>query len=85
MQVVLAKKAEKKFEKLDSQIQKRIKKFILELQTLKNPRSKGYALVGNLEGFWRYRVGDYRIVCEILDSELVIYAIDIAHRREVYG
>lgn len=84
MQVVLSKKAEKQLEKLDTQIQKRIKKFVLELESLGNPRSKGKALVGNFAGFWRYRIGDYRIICEIIDKELIIYTIDIAHRSEIY-
>lgn len=84
MQVVFNKKAEKQLEKLDNTIQKRIKNFVLELENLDNPRSKGKALVGNFAGFWRYRVGDYRIICDIVDKELIIYAIDIAHRSEVY-
>ena len=69
---------------LDIATQKRIKSFTDALQSLENPRSRGKALIGNLSGFWRYRVGDYRIICEILDEKLVIYAIHIAHRSEVY-
>ena len=85
MQVVFNKKAEKQLEKLDNTTQKRIKQFIIELENLENPRSKGKALMGNFAGFWRYRVGDYRIICDIVDKELIIYAIDVAHRSEVYG
>ncbi len=84
MRFVYSKKAQKQFKKLDSAIQKRIKVYTQELQTLENPRDRGKALVGNFAGFWRYRVGDYRIVCEIIENELMIYAIDIAHRSKVY-
>lgn len=84
MRFIYSKKAQKQFKKLDSTIQKRIKIYTQELQTLENPRNRGRALVSNLAGFWRYRVGDYRIICEIIDDELVIYDIDIAHRSKAY-
>ena len=41
-------------------------------------------LVGNLEGLWRYRVGDYRIICKIMAQQLVIFVVEIGHRREIY-
>jgi mRNA interferase RelE/StbE len=44
----------------------------------------GKPLTGSLKGYWRYRVGDYRIICELRDEELLILVIEIAHRREVY-
>lgn len=84
MQFVYSKKAQKQFQKLDFAIQKRIKVFTEEIQSLENPRTKGKALVANYSGFWRYRIGDYRIICEICDEELIIYAIDIAHRKQIY-
>lgn len=56
-----------------------------EIAPLQDPRSRGKALVGDKRGLWRYRVGDYRILCEIRDTELVITAVVIGHRREVYG
>lgn len=55
-----------------------------EIAPLENPRSRGKGLVGDKHGLWRYRVGDYRILCEIRDEELVIAAITIGHRRDVY-
>jgi mRNA interferase RelE/StbE len=54
------------------------------LLNLDNPRHLGKALQGNLQGYWRYRVGDYRILCEIIDSQMIIYTIEIGHRREIY-
>lgn len=84
MTVVFTEKAEKQFLKLDRSIQQQIQKFILRLQNLENPRSCGKALVGKLVGFWRYRVGDYRLLCRILDEELVITLVEVGHRKEVY-
>lgn len=84
MQIILTNVAKKNLKKLDITMQKRIASFFDELETFENPRTKGRALVGNLAGFWRYRIGDYRVICEIIDSELIIYAIDIAHRKAVY-
>jgi mRNA interferase RelE/StbE len=49
-----------------------------------DPRAYGKALSGNLKGAWRYRVGDYRIIAEIGDEELVILVVAVGHRREVY-
>ena len=84
MEFVFSSKAQKDFKKLDISIQKRIKTFTQEMEKLENPRSKGKALSGNLKGFWRYRIGDYRLICEILDNELIIYTIKISHRKNVY-
>ena len=84
MEFVFLSKAQKDFKKLDISIQKRIKTFTQEIENLENPRSKGKALTGDLKGFWRYRIGDYRLVCEILDNELIIYTIKISHRKNVY-
>lgn len=50
-----------------------------------NPRAHGKALIGDLAGSWRYRVGDYRVLCEIRDAELVVLAFEVSHRSEVYG
>ena len=49
-----------------------------------DPRRSGRALAGDLAGLWRYRVGEYRIVAEIHDGELVIVVIEVGHRRNVY-
>lgn len=84
MRFVYATKANKQFRKLDAVTQKRVKNYTSELQTLENPRSRGSALVGNLAGLWRYRVGDYRLIYHINDDELVILCLEIAHRNKVY-
>ena len=49
-----------------------------------NPRLYGKALAGKLAGLWRYRVGDYRVICVIEDRRLVVLALEVGHRREIY-
>jgi mRNA interferase RelE/StbE len=49
-----------------------------------NPRLTGRALVGDLSGLWRYRVGDHRIICEIKDKDIIILVIEIGDRKDVY-
>ncbi|MEQ5521145.1 type II toxin-antitoxin system RelE family toxin [Providencia rettgeri] len=56
----------------------------LRIAILDDPRQSGKSLKGELGEFWRYRVGDYRILCEIKDDELIILAATIGHRKEVY-
>ncbi len=63
---------------------RRIRDELAEIAELDDPRSRGKALTGNLTGVWRYRVGDYRILCDIEDGRLVIVVVDVARRREVY-
>ncbi len=50
-----------------------------------DPRRFGKGLKADLSGLWRYRVGDYRIVCQIKDRELVVLVLAVGHRREIYG
>lgn len=49
-----------------------------------NPRLQGKALSGELSSLWRYRIGNYRILCDILDEELVVIAIAVSHRKDIY-
>jgi mRNA interferase RelE/StbE len=72
--------------KLDPQQSKRILKFLHDrIATLDNPRSIGQALQGSRLGeFWKYRVGDYRLICKIEDGRLLILVLHIGHRREIY-
>ncbi|WP_338024818.1 type II toxin-antitoxin system RelE/ParE family toxin [Anaerococcus marasmi] len=55
-----------------------------KLDGLENYRSIGKALVGQYKGLWRYRIGSYRVICDIRDDELIVLAIDIGHRKEIY-
>ena len=71
--------------KFDKQTARRIVDFMDErVAVLEDPRARSKALVGPLGGFWRYRVGDYRIICDIHDDELLILVVKIGNRRDVY-
>ena len=75
--------AEKSLDRLDKPIKAKIVKY-LKTKVLKNPRQLGRALTANFSGYWRYRVGDYRIICEIKDKELIVFVVDLGHRGEIY-
>lgn len=85
-QIKLTDGARKSLAKLDKQIAKRLTRFLRErIATAADPRATGKALVGNIFGsYWRYRVGDYRIICDIQDNEICILVIEIGNRKEVY-
>ena len=83
MKVILTDKAKKQLKKLDSSISKRILDYLEQLELIDDPRSRGKALTSNLAGLWRYRVGDYRILCRIHEDKLVITVIEIAHRSTI--
>jgi mRNA interferase RelE/StbE len=85
MKISFSDKALKQLSKLDRIIQKRIVDFLTEISQLDDPRSRGKSLVGNLRGIWRYRVGDYRILCQIKDNELCIFVVEVGHRRQIYN
>ena len=77
---------DKEFKKLDRYTQRMIKAWIEKnLEGCTNPRQHGKGLTANRNGQWRYRIGDYRLICQIEDDRLVILALNIGHRREVYG
>lgn len=77
--------AERQLRKLDRPIQKRILDWFEDrIEGCKNPRHFGEPLKGDRIGFWRYRVGDYRVLCEIQDDKVVVFVLTIGHRREIY-
>jgi len=76
---------DKEFKKLDRYTQKMIKAWIEKnLVGCENPRAHGKALTANRTGQWRYRIGDYRLICLIKDNELIILAMTVGHRRDIY-
>jgi len=77
----------KELDKLDQQVAKRILKFLHKrIASLKDPRSIGNALKGSRFGeFWRYRVGDYRIITKIEDNILLIIVLRVGHRKQIYN
>ena len=78
--------AVKDLKKLDIQIQARILDFLRErLARLDNPRELGEALAGSkLGNYWKYRVGDWRIICDLQDQRIVVRVLRVGNRREVY-
>ena len=84
--VELSESADRELSKLDAQQAKRILKFLHErVAKLDNPRSIGEALHGSQLGeFWKYRVGDYRLIAKIEDDRLVVLVLRVGHRREIY-
>jgi len=78
--------AVKDLKKLDKQVQKRILEFLrLRLAAMDNPRDLGEALAGATVGnYWKYRVGDWRIICDIQDKRIVVRVLRVGNRREVY-
>jgi mRNA interferase RelE/StbE len=77
--------AEKQLKKLDKKWQALILDYLEDdIATLEDPRSRGKALVGDRKGLWRYRLGDYRAICKIEDDHMVIIAVALGHRKNVY-
>jgi mRNA interferase RelE/StbE len=84
--VELSESADRELAKLDAQHRKRILKFLHErVAKLDDPRSLGKALHGSQLGeFWKYRVGDYRLIAKIEDDRLVVLVLRVGHRKEIY-
>ncbi len=80
--IVPTPKFAKSFKKLDPFVRKQIKSYLNRVTD--NPRAKGKALVANRTGQWRYRIGAYRVIVNIQDNELVILALEVGHRRDIY-
>ena len=76
---------DKEFKKLDRYTQRFIKSWIEKnLTDCENPRQHGKGLTANRSGQWRYRIGDYRLICQIEDNKLIILALSVGHRKEIY-
>lgn len=83
--VAFTKEALKSLKKLDKGIARLITSwFSKNLEGCTDPRAHGKGLVANRSGQWRYRIGDYRLLCEIQDEQILILILEIGHRREIY-
>lgn len=81
----LIRSAEKDLARIDRVSQVRIRNYLnREISPLPNPRTRGKGLTGELSGLWRYRVGDYRLLCDIQDSVKVIMVVKVGHRSKAY-
>jgi mRNA interferase RelE/StbE len=77
--------AEKQFAKLAPPVQQQIVSYLKSrVLTLSDPHLLGKPLRGTMKGLWRYRVENYRIVCELRDSELLVLVLKMGHRRDIY-
>ena len=79
------KNARDTLEKLDKPVRTQIEKYLDKLAALDDPRQRGKGLSGPRAGQWRYRAGDYRIICELHDDVLVVLVLSIGHRSKVYN
>jgi mRNA interferase RelE/StbE len=86
-EIEITEKAAKQIKKLGTTDAKRIRDYLRDrIAQLDHPRQLGKPLQGSeLGSYWRYRVGDYRILCELHDDELVVLVIEAGHRRKIYG
>lgn len=76
----------KQLSKLDKPAAKRVVDFMDErIAVLQDPRDSGKALTGGVLGaYWRYRVGDFRIICDIQDNKLCVLVVEVGSRKDVY-
>ena len=84
-EVMFSERFKKDFRKLDKYTQRMLRAWIEKnLEGCTDPRQHGKGLTANRSGQWRYRIGDYRIICSINDNQLVILALTVGHRNSVY-
>lgn len=74
----------KQLKKLDRFTQKQIISY-LENHVVEDPRRHGKALAANRSGQWRYRIGNYRVIVQIIDEKLIVETVEVGHRREIYS
>jgi mRNA interferase RelE/StbE len=83
--IEIRRSAEKQIQKLDRAAQGSIIRFLRErVQASDNPRQWGRPLHGDKGRLWRYRVGDYRLICEIQDERITVLVVAVGHRKDVY-
>jgi mRNA interferase RelE/StbE len=83
--VEITRAAEKQIQKLSRTAQESIIRFLRErVQPADNPRQWGKPLHGDKGGLWRYRVGDYRLICDIQDERITVLVLRVGHRKDVY-
>ena len=83
--IVFTERSKKQFKKLDKYTASLIIGWLEKnIEGCENPRIHGKGLVENKSGQWRYRIGDYRVICEIQDTEIIVLVLEVGHRREIY-
>ena len=85
-QVKFSETAKRQLNKLGKRTQRDILKYLKKrVETDKDPQRYGDPLRRSLSGLWKYRVGDYRLICEIQQEEIVVLILAVGHRRKIYG
>lgn len=80
-----SKRFDRQFSKLDKSTQRYIFNWLIKhLDNVENPRYSGKSLTGNKQGLWRYRIGNYRVIVGISDTNCVIIAVEVGHRKFIY-
>ncbi|CDO18871.1 Addiction module toxin, RelE/StbE family [Streptococcus gallolyticus] len=83
--LVVSDKVKKQLKKMDKHVRLMLAKDMKKhLDGVENPRQTGKALTGQFKGLWRYRIGNYRVICDIIDDDLVVLAIEVGHRKDIY-
>jgi mRNA interferase RelE/StbE len=83
--IEIKRTAEKQIQKLDRKAQQLIVRFLRErVAPADDPRQWGKPLHGDKRGLWRYRVGDYRLICDIQDEKITVLVLTVGHRKDVY-
>lgn len=84
-QIELTDDAAKQLKKLDRREAKQITDYLRKrVEVLDDPRQLGKALKGNLSTLWRYRIGNYRVMCELQDDALIVLVVRLGHRKAIY-
>lgn len=83
--IVFTERATKQLKKMDKYTSSLIIGWLEKnVDGCENPRIHGKGLTENKSGQWRYRIGDYRAICEIKDNEIIVLVLEVGHRREIY-
>ncbi len=83
--VAITRTAERQIKKLDRVAQTSIIRFLRErIEPADDPRQWGKPLRGEKRGLWRYRVGDYRLICDIQDEKITMLVLEVGNRKDVY-
>ena len=81
----ISETARRQLKKLDRSTAQTLLRYLNRLvQETEDPRQRGKGLTANLTGLWRYRVGDYRVICDIQNGELVVLVLQVTHRSQAY-
>ena len=80
-----SKRFDRQFSKLDKSTQRYIFNWLIKhLDNVENPRYSGKSLTGNKQGLWQYRIGNYRVIVDISDTNCVIIAVEVGQRKFIY-